>query len=170
MTDCEDNHNNYLYTYCPECGIKLDKDKNLLEYINKYVSCSPFTYIKYLDIHIKNMFNKDLYLVIINNKYKYVYIEYFVELYNISKEDLIKMHDGGDIHDFGKLNDNHEVHNFTFPEKIFKKLLFKIKYPELSKIEHELYSSIENIIIALNNNNVKINESVISDMIKRYNK
>lgn len=53
MTNCKDNHNNYLYTYCPECGIKLDKDKNLLEYINKYGSYSPFTYIKYLHINIK---------------------------------------------------------------------------------------------------------------------
>lgn len=116
------------------------------------------------------MFNKDLYLVIINDKYKYVYIEYFVELYNIPKEDLIKMHDGGDIHDFGKLNDNHEVHNFTFPEQIFKKLLLKIKYPELSNTEYKVYSDIENLFIELNNCNCKINELVISDMIKKYNK
>lgn len=170
MTNCKDNHNNYLYTYCPECGIKLDKENNLLEYINKNMTGSPFSYMINLDKNIKNMFNKDLYLVIINNKYKYVYIEYFVELYNIQKEDLIKMHDSGDIHDFGKLNDNHEVHNFTFPEQIFKKLLLKIKYPELSKTEHELYSSIEYIFNLLNNENFKINELLINDMIKKYNK
>lgn len=174
MTNCEDNHNNYLYTYCPECGIKLDKDNNLLDFINNDYNIyrtTPFLYIRNLDINIKNLFNKDLYLTRKNNEYIFVYIEYFVELYGIAEKDLKTLYSNDeDLMDFGKLNENHQVHNLTYSEDIFKQLIFKIKYPELSDIEYKLYPEIEEIFIKLHNNDLEIDVSVINDMIKKYNK